>query len=98
MCSCGIAHSCKISTPYLGCWQFVRLGGVRIGRICRIGHIGRIGRVGRIGLILSKCGEIVCGEWIKTAIIRPNILLDEFILMPNQIHGIIVITGVSAKC
>ncbi|MGB9882897.1 MAG: transposase [Microgenomates group bacterium] len=40
---------------------------------------------------LSKIGEIVYQEWINTKQIRKNIDLDEFIIMPNHLHGIIVI-------
>lgn len=42
---------------------------------------------------LSKIGIIAEQEWLKTPAIRPdmNIKLDEFIVMPNHIHGIIKI-------
>jgi REP element-mobilizing transposase RayT len=40
---------------------------------------------------LSEIGKIVVNEWIKTATIRKNVVLDEFIVMPNHMHGIIVI-------
>ena len=36
-------------------------------------------------------GEIVKDEWLKSAIVRNNIRLDEWIIMPNHIHGIIII-------
>jgi len=42
-------------------------------------------------MILNNYGEIVDNEWIKTAEIRKNIILDEFIVMPNHVHGIIII-------
>jgi putative transposase len=40
---------------------------------------------------LSSIGRIVDEEWRKTADIRPNVDLDEFVVMPNHIHGIVVI-------
>lgn len=43
-------------------------------------------------MYLNKFGEVVEKEWIKIPILRKNILLDEFIVMPNHFHGIIVIT------
>lgn len=43
-------------------------------------------------MYLSEVGRIVSEEWMKTAIIRSNILLDEWVVMPNHIHGILVIT------
>ncbi len=39
----------------------------------------------------NEFGIIVRTEWLKTAEIRPNITMDEFIVMPDHIHGIIVI-------
>ncbi len=43
-------------------------------------------------MILSPAGEIVAEEWLKTKEVRTNIELDEWIVMPNHVHGIIVIT------
>ncbi len=44
-------------------------------------------------MVLNKFGEIVRNEWLKTAEIRKNIELDEYVIMPNHIHGIIVIVN-----
>jgi REP element-mobilizing transposase RayT len=44
-------------------------------------------------LILNEYGKIVCVEWIKTGEIRFNVQLDEYVIMPNHIHGIIAIVG-----
>ena len=40
---------------------------------------------------LNEYGNIVNDEWIKSAHIRNKIELDEFVIMPNHIHGIIII-------
>ncbi|MCF6149966.1 MAG: transposase [Candidatus Kuenenia sp.] len=40
---------------------------------------------------LSSIGKIVAEEWVKTEIIRNNVLLDKWIVMPNHLHGIIII-------
>ncbi len=42
---------------------------------------------------LSKIGQIANNEWLKTVKIRPdmNLILDEFVVMPNHFHGIIII-------
>jgi REP element-mobilizing transposase RayT len=42
-------------------------------------------------MALNPMGEIAHNEWFKTASMRPNIRLHEFIVMPNHIHGIIEI-------
>jgi REP element-mobilizing transposase RayT len=47
---------------------------------------------------LDPYGEILRQEWLKTAEIRSNVELheDEFIIMPNHLHGIIWINAVGA--
>ena len=42
---------------------------------------------------LNEYGELVKTEWQKTGIIRPNIVIDAFVVMPNHLHGILIITG-----
>ena len=44
---------------------------------------------------LNPFGEIVREEWFRTAVVRPYVMLapDEFVVMPNHIHGIIWIVG-----
>jgi REP element-mobilizing transposase RayT len=40
---------------------------------------------------LNQVGEVVQREWLRTPQLRPNVELDEFIVMPNHLHGIIII-------
>jgi putative transposase len=40
-------------------------------------------------VILNEYGHIVLDAWMETAIIRPGVLLDEFIVMPNHFHAIV---------
>ncbi|MBI3112520.1 MAG: hypothetical protein HYZ01_13210 [Ignavibacteriales bacterium] len=40
---------------------------------------------------LSETGNIVAEEWLKTPMIRPTITLDVWQVMPNHMHGIVVI-------
>ena len=42
-------------------------------------------------MILSDFGKIVENEWFKSFEIRSELLLDEFIIMPNHIHAIVEI-------
>ena len=39
---------------------------------------------------LNQFGEIVKEEWLRTEQIRPEITMDEFMVMPNHMHGIIM--------
>ncbi len=40
---------------------------------------------------LNEMGMIAHNEWLRTSQMRPNIELDEFVIMPDHLHGIIVI-------
>ena len=40
---------------------------------------------------LSELGEVAYHEWVHMATARPNIQLDHFVVMPNHLHGLIVI-------
>ncbi len=46
-------------------------------------------------IILNEFGTIVWQEWIKSAEIRSEITLDECVVMPNHIHGIVFINHTS---
>jgi putative transposase len=48
-------------------------------------------------MLLNEMGEIVRGEWFRTAYMRPYVQLNdhEFVIMPNHIHGIIWIVDSS---
>ena len=43
---------------------------------------------------LNTFGQIAHNEWLRTPIVRPEITLDEWVIMPNHLHGIIVINDV----
>ncbi len=43
-------------------------------------------------MTLNEFGEIVKTEWQKTGALRPNIDVDAFVVMPNHLHGILIIT------
>lgn len=40
---------------------------------------------------LSECGRIAVEKWQRTAAVRANVAVDAFVVMPNHVHGIIVI-------
>jgi REP element-mobilizing transposase RayT len=40
---------------------------------------------------LNRYGAIVAEEWQRTAELRRNVILDEFVVMPNHFHGIVVL-------
>ncbi len=48
-------------------------------------------------VVLSPVGKIVEEEWWRTAVVRPHVRLDEFVVMPNHLHGILVINEGQGK-
>jgi REP element-mobilizing transposase RayT len=59
--------------------------------ICTDKHRSVFGDVKNGKMILNNYGTIVKDEWLKTPAIRKNIDLDYYVIMPNHIHGIIII-------
>ena len=39
---------------------------------------------------INAYGSVVQKQWLMSANIRPELILDEFIVMPNHFHGIVV--------
>jgi REP element-mobilizing transposase RayT len=60
--------------------------------ICVQNHECLFGKITDGEMILNNIGEIVCDEWLKTAELRRNVQLHEFVVMPNHFHGILEIT------
>ena len=48
-------------------------------------------------LRLNDVGEIVQTEWLRSAMVRPYIELDVFVVMPNHLHGIIMLRDTPAR-
>ena len=59
--------------------------------VCTQKHYCLFGKIVDGAMLLNQFGEIVHNEWMRTAIARPNAAIDSFIVMPNHLHGIIII-------
>src|SRR5690606_5750357 len=60
--------------------------------ICCANREARFGRVEKGEMILNEYGAIAYDEWIKLQERFSNFGLDVFQIMPNHMHGIIVLT------
>jgi putative transposase len=71
-------------------WDYTRPGIyyltiVAMDRVCLFGNISN-------GIMyVNDFGAIVRDEWLKTATIRSTVTLDEFVVMPDHFHGIIIL-------
>jgi len=50
-----------------------------------------LGEIRNKKMALSGLGKIVKNEWLKSFEIRAELFLDEFVVMPNHLHGLIVL-------
>ncbi len=66
--------------------------GVYFITICTQDRNCWLGEIKDGSMLLSSAGKITGEEWIRTAELRSYILLDEYMIMPNHLHGIIIIT------
>jgi REP element-mobilizing transposase RayT len=59
--------------------------------ICTNERRNLFGSVKNGKMILNKFGNVVEGEWIRTKEARKYVDLDYYVIMPNHLHGIIII-------
>ncbi len=67
------------------------INGAYFVTICIKEHECNFGEIINDKIKLSAIGEIVKNEWLKTPEIRKNVVLDEWTIMPNHLHGVIII-------
>ncbi len=80
----------RIESTRLKGWDYAAAGWYFV-TLCTQGRECFFGDVKDAEMHLSAIGEIVAEEWQKTETIRPNVGLDEWIVMPNHVHGVVVI-------
>jgi len=64
-------------------WYFVT--------ICTHEHENRFGGIIDGKVILNDVGKIAIEKWDEIPLHYPAVELDKFVIMPNHIHGIIII-------
>ena len=68
-----------------------RQSGAYFVTICAFRQGQMFGRIEDGVMFPSAIGHIVEEEWQRTADLRPNVELDAFVLMPNHLHGIVLL-------
>lgn len=59
--------------------------------ICTHNRAHFFGKIVNDAMQLSSIGEVAACEWVKTAELRPYAELDAWVIMPNHLHGIVII-------
>ena len=57
--------------------------------ICVANRYHLFGKIAEGRMTLNDYGKIAKKEWLRTENLRDNVRLDEFVVMPNHLHGII---------
>jgi REP element-mobilizing transposase RayT len=87
----------RVETTRLAGWDY-RSAGYYFVTICTHDRACYLGEIRDGTMLLSHQGEIVAEEWRQTGILRGNVILDEWVIMPNHFHAIIAITADFAPC
>ncbi len=69
------------------------MAGLYFITICTYDRLPLFGKIIDGLMQLNDSGKFAHDEWRKTESIRSNIVLHEFVIMPNHLHGIIQIVG-----
>ncbi|HNT30472.1 MAG TPA: hypothetical protein PKL83_05975 [bacterium] len=92
----------RINTTRLRGWDYSQSGyypssSLRTGfvTICTKNKVDYFGDIVDGKMCLSDIGKIVQVEWLNTENVRNNIALDEFVIMPDHLHGILIINNVN---
>lgn len=82
----------RIESTRLKDWDYSSAGWYFV-KICTYNKECFFGNVIDSPMSLSVIGEIVAAEWLKTPTIRQNVELDAWVVMPNHLHGIVIINN-----
>jgi putative transposase len=64
--------------------------------LCTAERAPLLGEVVAGAMHLSTLGAMVQAEWLRTPTLRPQVTLDEYVIVPNHVHGILVVAAVGA--
>jgi len=74
-------------------WDY-RWAGAYSVTICTRGRMRCLGDVVEGEVSLSPIGAIVADEWLKIPVRQARVALDEWIVMPDHMHGILIFQGI----
>jgi len=86
----------RIESTRLKNWDYSSAGAYFV-TICTKSREHFFGEIVDRKMCYSRMGEMAAKEWENTKNIRLNAALDEWVVMPNYIHGIIVIKNLPVE-
>jgi REP element-mobilizing transposase RayT len=67
------------------------LSGAYFVTICTHNRACLFGEINEAQMLLNSFGKVAQDEWLRTGQIRSNVILEQFVIMPNHVHGVIMI-------
>ena len=83
----------RIKSTRLKYWDYSSSGAYYV-TICTKGREYVFGEIINGKMMLSNIGELVKTFWMEIPKHYPNVNLDEFVMMPDHLHGVIVIKNI----
>ena len=87
----------RIKSIRLKHWNY-SLNGIYYVTICTKNRECWFGDIVNGEMKLSRVGKIIANEWVETERIRSYVQLDEWVIMPNHFHGIVIIDNDNVVC
>lgn len=82
----------RVPSARLQGWDY-RRPGIYAVTICVKDRVCCLGDVVADDVAISPFGEIVAEEWLTIPRTHPHVVLDEWIVMPDHLHGILIFQG-----
>ena len=79
----------RIESTRLRNWDYTH--GTYFITICTRNRINFFGEIKKDKINLSKIGEVARQCWLEIPSHFPSVVLDEWVIMPNHVHGILTI-------
>ncbi|MGH6960982.1 MAG: hypothetical protein ACREE7_10900 [Dongiaceae bacterium] len=71
-------------------YDYAQAGGYFV-TLCTHRRRSLFGEIVHAEMKLNSIGKVVQAEWLRSAELRAEIVLDAFVVMPNHLHGIALI-------
>jgi len=71
--------------------------GIYFVTLCTYQQQCWFGEIHQAQMHLNQIGKIVAQEWLHSPQMRPTLQLDEWIIMPNHLHGIVKIIATQSN-
>ena len=79
----------RVPSTRLRGWDY-RWPGAYAVTICVKGRVCCLGEVVEADVALSPYGVITAEEWLTIPSMHPQVILNEWIVMPDHVHGILI--------